>query len=635
MKNIHQILQTYWGYPKFRPMQEEIIRSVLEGNDTLALLPTGGGKSLCFQVPAMAMDGLCIVISPLIALMKDQVETLRKKGITAFSITAENNRNEVKQILATAGDSNCKFLYVSPERLQTSLFQEYIFSLGIRLIAVDEAHCISQWGYDFRPAYLQIAALRESLPNVPVIAVTASATPKVQEDICEKLQLDKPYIFRGSFLRPALSFRTFSTGSKTGRITDILKQNDVCSIIYCRSRNKTQELAEMLIQQGIKADYYHAGLNSEERIRKQDAWMKNETPVIVCTNAFGMGIDKPDVRIVIHHDMPDCLENYYQEAGRAGRDGQKAFAILLHNENDHKLLKELAEIRYPSIEFIRQVYRDIVNYLQIPTGADADQWIDFDLDIFTERFQLPIQPTLYALQQLEQEGWLIYAPKIFLSSTAEFIVGREVLEDFEQNFPELESLVKTLLRTYGGILDMRVNISEFIIAKAMGLGKETVYEGLKSLHSRKIIHYQPQKNSPQIRFPESRPISDEWLVQPQHILTRKKYFEERAGWMIGYAAELNTCRSRMLGSYFGDSESESCGICDNCITRWKKEKIDFSSYQSIHQLLKHSIGKEGTEIKSFLGRYNQEEKEKIMEVIRHLIEEKEISVSASGLLHLL
>ena len=630
MKDIHQILHHYWGYDQFRPMQEEIIRSVLDGNDTLALLPTGGGKSLCFQIPGMALDGLCLVVSPLIALMKDQVEALRKKGITAFCITAELSRNETERILITAGESNCKFLYVSPERLQTTLFQEYIYSLGICLIAVDEAHCISQWGYDFRPSYLKIAEIRSMLPDITVIAVTASATPEVQQDICKRLLMEEPYIFRGSFLRPALSFRTYHTTSKTGKIIELLTKNDVCSIIYCRSRKKTQEIAEMLITQGIRADFYHAGLSGEERVRKQEAWMLNEKPVIVCTNAFGMGIDKPDVRMVIHHDLPDCLENYYQEAGRAGRDGQKSYALLLFNEKDLSSLQELSDIRYPSIDFIKNVYRCLVNYLQIPLGIEEEEWRDFDVEIFTERFELPLQSTLYALQQLEQEGWIIYVTKLYQPSRVEFIVEREALEFFCESQTEHESVIKTLLRTYGGILDMSVNISEFTIAKALGVNKEIVSTALIELHHKGIIYYKPKKESPQIRFPEGRPVSDEWLVQPQQIGLRKKQFESRVSAMVNYAEETNKCRSVMLGNYFGDTGSETCGICDNCVAKRKKESVDFSSFQSITTFLDQAAANGEIEIKSILNHLTFTEREKILEVVQYLMHEEKIKMNEKG-----
>src|SRR5688572_820662 len=365
MSEIHSILKQYWRYDQFRPMQESIIESVLSGRDTLALLPTGGGKSICFQVPAMARDGLCLVISPLIALMKDQVENLRKKGITAFAIYSGLSRREVINILKLATNSNCRFLYVSPERLETNLFKEYLPALDISLLAVDEAHCISQWGYDFRPPYLRIAALREELRNVPVLALTASATPAVQKDICEKLAFKNEQIFRRSFERPNLSYSVFTVDSKINKIVDILQKVPGSSIVYCKSRRRTKEISDLLNLQGIRADYYHAGLTQEQRSTKQEQWIKNDMRTIVCTNAFGMGIDKPDVRIVIHADVPDCLENYYQEAGRAGRDEKKSYAVLLHNEKELEELRALPDTRFPTLENIRLVYQALMNYLQV------------------------------------------------------------------------------------------------------------------------------------------------------------------------------------------------------------------------------------------------------------------------------
>src|SRR6187401_1939855 len=361
----HKILKDRWGYDSFRPLQEDVINSILEGKDTLALMPTGGGKSLCYQVPALAKEGLCLVVSPLIALMKDQVENLRRKNVTAFAIFSGMSRAEVINTLKVATNSNCKFLYVSPERLETNLFKEYLPGMNINLVAVDEAHCISQWGYDFRPPYLRIAALREELKDVPVIALTASATKEVQDDICEKLQFKEKNIFRQSFERKNLSYSVFKVDSKINKVIEILNKVQGSAIVYCKSRKRTKEIAELLQLQNIIADFYHAGLLQEERHKRQEDWIKNKTRVIVCTNAFGMGIDKPGVRTVIHVDVPDCLENYYQEAGRAGRDGRKSYAVLLTNHNEVAALKDEVATKFPAEEEIRSSYKALMNHLQI------------------------------------------------------------------------------------------------------------------------------------------------------------------------------------------------------------------------------------------------------------------------------
>ena len=365
MAYIHSLLKEYFKFDAFRPMQEDIINAVLDREDTLAILPTGGGKSLCFQIPALAQDGLCLVISPLIALMKDQVENLRKKGITAYAIDSGMTRKDVINILKVATESNCKFLYVSPERLETPLFREYLPGLNLCLIAVDEAHCISQWGYDFRPSYLKIAALRDEVGDVPILALTASATPEVQEDICNKLDFSNRKIFRTSFARPNLSYSVFNVDSKLSKLREILEKVPGSSIVYCRSRKRTKQISDQLNVYGIQADCYHAGLTREERNRRQEAWIRNEIRTIVCTNAFGMGIDKPDVRLVVHADPPDCMENYYQEAGRAGRDGKKSYAVLLYDHTDPQELRALPDIRFPESEDIKKIYTDVMNYIQV------------------------------------------------------------------------------------------------------------------------------------------------------------------------------------------------------------------------------------------------------------------------------
>ncbi|RYZ49247.1 MAG: ATP-dependent DNA helicase RecQ, partial [Chitinophagaceae bacterium] len=404
MHGIHSILQQYWGYEAFRSQQEEIIQSVLQGKDTLALLPTGGGKSICYQVPALAQDGICLVVSPLIALMKDQVENLKKRGIGALVIYSGMQRKDIIRTLENARQDYFKFLYVSPERLETSLFKEYLPALNINLIAVDEAHCISQWGYDFRPSYLKIASLREEIPDVPVLAVTASATEAVQKDICEKLHFRKPNIFRQSFERKNLSYSVFQVEAKATKLVDILKKVQGSAIVYCKSRKKTSEVAALLQMHGLPANFYHAGLAQEERSKRQQEWIDNKTRIIVCTNAFGMGIDKPDVRVVVHMDAPDCLENYYQEAGRCGRDGKKAYAVLLYEGRDIEELETLHVNRYPGFDTIRQVHDALVNFLQIPVNDGQDRSYAFRFDEFVRNFKLNVHQALYSLQALESDG---------------------------------------------------------------------------------------------------------------------------------------------------------------------------------------------------------------------------------------
>ncbi|MFL5811647.1 MAG: RecQ family ATP-dependent DNA helicase, partial [Flavisolibacter sp.] len=398
MSDAKEILSRFWGYDSFRPLQEDIIQSILAGKDTLAILPTGGGKSICFQVPAMMMEGICIVISPLIALMKDQVENLRKRDIPALLIHSGMKRADVIQTLKNASHDYFKFLYVSPERLETNLFKEYLPGLNISLVAVDEAHCISQWGYDFRPSYLRIADFKKELPGVPILALTASATPEVQTDICEKLEFKSPVIFRQSFEHKNLSYSVFKVDSKLARLVEIIKKVPGTAIVYCKSRKRTNEIMELLKMHGISSNNYHAGLKQEERNQRQKDWIENKVKLVVCTNAFGMGIDKPDVRLVVHMDMPDCLENYYQEAGRAGRDGKKSYAVLLYGEKDIDELSMSHIIRFPPPEKIKEVYNALVNFLQIPTNTGEYQSFNFRFENFVANFKLKGQEALYSLK---------------------------------------------------------------------------------------------------------------------------------------------------------------------------------------------------------------------------------------------
>src|SRR5580658_8506555 len=430
------LLRQHWRYTSFRPQQEEIIQSVLAGKDVLALLPTGGGKSLCFQLPALARPGLCLVVSPLIALMKDQVDSLRRKNITAFFLHTGMNRRELAATLQTAAGSNCKFLYVSPERLETELFSEWLPSLNVRLIAVDEAHCISQWGYDFRPSYLRIAALRTALPGVPFLALTASATPGVMTDIADRLELKEPVVFRQSFTRPNLSYSLFREAGKIQKIIQILEKVPGSGIVYCKTRRATREISEWLTRQGIPAAEYHAGLSRVERDERQDGWLKDRIRVIVSTNAFGMGIDKPAVRTVIHADVPESIESYYQESGRAGRDGERAYAVLLVTAGDEDRLESLPDARYPPVTTIREVYQQLMNYLQLPSGSGEGQYFDFDLADFCRRFECGMSMVTDVLRLLEQEGVLSFHQQVSLPPRVQFITGKDGIYEFEAGHPD-------------------------------------------------------------------------------------------------------------------------------------------------------------------------------------------------------
>ena len=460
------ILKKYWGHDHFRPLQEEIITAVLEKKDVLALLPTGGGKSICFQVPAMMMEGICLVVSPLIALMKDQVENLSRRGIPALAIYSGMHFTEVKKTLQNAAFGNYKFLYVSPERLETNLFLEFLPAIKPCLIAVDEAHCISQWGYDFRPTYLRISGLREQLPGVPVIALTASATLAVQHDICEKLLFGKSHQrFQQSFARPNLSYSVFEPVAKQTKLLDILNNVKGSSIVYCKSRRQTQQVAELLKLNKVNADFYHAGLSNDERTKRQEKWVNNSITTIVCTNAFGMGIDKPDVRAVVHFDIPESVENYYQEAGRAGRDGKRAYAVMLRNKKETDEMYQQTELRFPSPESLKEIYVSLMNYLQVPAGIGEGQTFDFDIALFAERFKINILKATYGIQALAQEGLLSYAEVSYKPATVVFTSSKSDLREFEEQYPGLQNMIKGLLRTYEGIFDYPATIYESLWAK--------------------------------------------------------------------------------------------------------------------------------------------------------------------------
>ena len=496
--SIHSILKQYWGYDQFRPLQEDIIQAVLAGRDTLALMPTGGGKSICFQVPALAQEGICIVISPLIALMKDQVEQLRKRNIPAIAIYSGMGHREIDIALDNCIFGNIKLLYLSPERLHSDLVQERIRHMKVNLFAIDEAHCISQWGYDFRPSYLKLSLLRELHPNTPLLALTASATLRVVDDIQTQLLFREQHVLKKSFARPNLGYMALEEENKMGRMLRIIHKMGGSGVIYVRNRRETQEVARFLVNHGIPADFYHAGLTMLERSQKQDAWTSNRVRAIVATNAFGMGIDKPDVRTVIHADVPDCLENYYQEAGRAGRDGKKSYAILLYQPSELEALKEQIEIRFPDLDQIKQVYQAVYNYLQVPTGAGAGEYFVFDMTRFLQNFKLDARQTLYAIQALEQDGWLTFNEQNFKPSTLGFVCDKSALYRFEEEHPNFEPLIKALLRSYEGIYDQSTAISENNLAYLLREKEEKVKQLLLQLHKAGLVEYEPKSEDPQI-----------------------------------------------------------------------------------------------------------------------------------------
>ena len=646
-----EILKQYWGYDTFRPLQEEIINAVLQGNDALALLPTGGGKSICFQVPALAKDGLCLVVSPLIALMKDQVENLKSKGINALAVYSGMSFIEVKKTLQNAAYGNYKFLYVSPERLETTLFLEYLPAININLLAIDEAHCVSQWGYDFRPPYLRIAKLRELIPNVPVLALTASATKIVQDDICEKLQPSHfPYggnseaktlnqntkqkkhswqIFQQSFERSNLSYSIFNAPSKQNKLLEILKNVPGSAIVYCKTRKHTKEIADLLRMNNINADYYHAGLNNEERNKKQESWIQNKTRVIASTNAFGMGIDKPDVRVVVHYDVPDCLENYYQEAGRAGRDGRRAYAVLLYNNKELQNLKQQSDIRFPVAAEIKNIYTALMNYLQVPAGAGEGLCYDLDMSSFTAAFKMNILTAAYGIKVLEQEDVVSFNEMVFKPSTVLMAANRNDITEFEKIHPESEPFIKGLLRSYEGIFDFPAIVYENQFAKFLRVDTAVVKKALKFLNDYGIIYYTPQKDKPQITLLQNRMYADSYTLDTSNYTDRKKTFEQRVAAIASYIINGETCRSKLIADYFSAPALKNCGICDNCIHQ-KTAHVSTAEFELIAAQIFILTNQGPVTLKVIQQHLKNIKKEKVLNVIDYLLAEKKIFNDKEG-----
>ncbi|MCB0517637.1 MAG: RecQ family ATP-dependent DNA helicase [Lewinellaceae bacterium] len=613
-----EILKKYWGFDNFRPLQEDIIQAVLAGYDTLALMPTGGGKSLCFQVPALCKDGICLVISPLIALMKDQVQNLVKRGIPAAAVFSGMHYKEIDRILDNCAYGNIKFLYLSPERLTSELAIERIKKMTVNLLAVDEAHCISQWGYDFRPPYLQIADIREHLPNAPVLALTATATGEVVQDIQVKLAFKNGKVFQKSFARSNLAYVVLYEENKKMKLLEIVRKVGGPGVVYVRNRKLTKETAHFLQQNKIPADYYHAGLAPELRSTKQEAWMLNKTRIMVCTNAFGMGIDKPDVRSVVHLDLPDSLEAYFQEAGRAGRDGKKSYAVLLYAHSDKSALERNFEISFPPIPEIKRVYQALGSYFQQAVGGGAGQSFDFDITDFCQNFKLDLLSTFSCLKILEQEGWIAISEAVYLPSTFMVLVTREQLYDFQLKNPGLDLVAKTLLRVTEGSFSHYVNIQENSVAKFLKMRTEDFIAALQQLDKEGVIDYRLAKDKPQLVFTQHRVDADNLTIDTKQYNFRKERHAYRMGKAIAYA-DTPRCRSQQLLHYFGE-DAEPCGICDVCLGRTKTELStdDFERYKTkISQLLKAGPLGENQLLEAFATHRHA----KVLHAVHFLLEE--------------
>ncbi|WP_083421794.1 RecQ family ATP-dependent DNA helicase [Arsenicibacter rosenii] len=631
----NQILQHYWGYPAFRPLQEDVVGAVLNGQDVLVLMPTGGGKSICFQVPALAMEGICIVVTPLIALMKDQVEQLRRRGIPATAVFSGMHWREIDATLDNCIYGNMKFLYVSPERLQTEILIERVKQMKVCLLAIDEAHCISAWGYDFRPPYLQIADFRQLIPNVPVIALTASATPDVQADIQAKLEMrpsptGETLVFRQTFARPNLSYSAIAEENKEGRLLRVLSNVPGSAIIYARSRRQTQQIAEWLRWQNIPADYYHAGLTNKQRADKQDAWINNKTRVMVATNAFGMGIDKPDCRVVIHVDPPDTLEAYYQEAGRAGRDGQKAYAVLLYNPNDLTTLIHRTEQQYPSIDLIRRVYQALANFLGVPVGSGQFTSYDFDLQQLVSKFNLPAQETHYALKQLQHEGLIELSEGYYRPSRVMMSVDNRQLYDFQLKNPHFDSFIRLLMRMYGGELFTDfMTISEGALARAFLISEQEVTNVLEQLNQRAILVYEKQKDKPQLTYLTPRINAEQLVIDAAALAGRKHRALSKVKAAIDYIQHPQQCRTRLLQTYFGELPDEACGVCDNCLKLKNKQHSVDTIREQVRAYIVQAATR-GVSPRQLADQFAAMDTDLLAQAVRQLLADEQIGYNEGG-----
>jgi len=620
--NFSDILQKYWGYSSFRPLQEEIIQSVVRKEDTLGLMPTGGGKSLTFQVPTMGMEGLCLVITPLIALMKDQVDNLRKNGIKAAAVYTGMEREEIIVTLENCIFGDYKFLYVSPERLTSEIFLNKMQSMNIRLITVDEAHCISQWGYDFRPSYLHIADIRSRLLDVPILALTATATPEVVKDIQQKLLFKKENVFQKSFSRTGLAYIVRKTDDKIGSLIQILNKVPGSSIVYVRNRKKTKEIADELTKSGIDADFFHAGLLIDVKEAKQNNWKSGKCRVIVSTNAFGMGIDKPDVRTVIHLDLPNSPEEYFQEAGRAGRDEKKAYAVILYDKSDSSKLKKRIPDEFPEREFVKRVYEALGNYFELAVGFGFENVYDFDLNAFCYAFKFSIIQALNALKILEQSGYIEYVEDPGNRSRLMFTVLRDDLYKLKQTDPQTEKLIGILLRSYTGLFSDYAFINEKLLAVRCNMTSKEVYDRLVQLSKAQIINYIPQKKMPIIVYSQSRE-EQRYLHIPKSVYEeRKKRLEKRIEAMHRYAENEYICRSNMLLEYFGETGAKPCEICDVCLAKNKKD-TSAARFAQIEQAIYDTLKEKSLSVNQLVEKLPYPSQE-ALKIIRFLVDEEKL-----------
>ena len=620
-----QLLKQYWGYDSFRGIQEEIINSISENKDTLGLMPTGGGKSITFQVPALAKDGLCLVITPLIALMKDQVQNLRKRGIKALSIYSGMSRQDIITTLENCIFGNYKFLYISPERLDTEIFRTKLRKMKVSMITVDESHCISQWGYDFRPAYLKIAEIRELLPDVPVLALTATATPEVVKDIQARLHFRRENVFRMSFERSNLAYIVRKTDNKTGELLHILRSMPGSAIVYVRNRRRTKEITELLNNEDITADFYHAGLDDATKDIRQHRWQSGGSRVMVATNAFGMGIDKPDVRIVIHMDLPDSIEAYFQEAGRAGRDGQKAYAVILYAKADKTTLHKRIPDTFPEKEYIKDVYEHLQYYYQMAMGDGLDCVREFNIEDFCRKFKYFPVPVDSALKILTQAGYLEYTGEQDNTSRLLFTIQRDELYRLREMGDDMDKLIQTVLRSYTGVFTDYTYINEDSLAIRTGLTRRQIYEQLVHLAKLRIVSYIPRKKTPYIIYTRERIEAQLIHISPEIYEERKARYETRINAMLEYVTNDTVCRSRMLLDYFGEKNEHNCGQCDTCIGLRKQTTACQPDREELYDKI-HEILSDAPQTPAGLLEQFPTDKELLTEALHRLLDEGKIIV---------